>query len=274
MFACFTQIGYAEEFSISIYPAKIIQGDPVLVQINNATKISDVKKITFENKKWDLFLYKGVVSALLPVDLNKKAGDYKITVGLKNGETLTNTLTVNKRDVVEEPLGIPEKLGGNTKQAQDKLVQTLAADKKKVTNLKTNKNTLWSKNFLMPLKDIYITSPYGYSRKTGEYSIPHKGTDYRAPDGTEVYAINRGVVRIAKSYRDYGKSIFIDHGQGLVSYYLHLSKYKVYEGQVVERGQVIGLAGHTGYAIGAHLHLGIRIHDITIDPEKFFELFK
>jgi murein DD-endopeptidase MepM/ murein hydrolase activator NlpD len=87
-------------------------------------------------------------------------------------------------------------------------------------------------------------------------------------------AVNRGVVRIAANYRNYGKSIFIDHGLELVSYYLHLSKYKVKVGDVVERGQVIGLSGHTGYTLGAHLHLGIKINEITIDPVNFFELFK
>ena len=264
----------AEVVSISISPNIILQGDPVLVQINGVTKISEIKKLTFAGKKVSLFLYAGVPSGLVPIDLNKKPGDYTLLLETTAGEKINKVVNVGKRNIIEEPLGIPEKLGGNTKASQDKLVTTLVEEKKSVTGLRTNSKALWTKAFIPPLKEIYITSPYGYSRKTGEYSIPHKGTDYRAKDGTEVLAVNRGVVRIAMSYRNYGKSIFIDHGLGLVSYYLHLSKYKVKVGDVVEQGQVIGLSGHTGYTLGAHLHLGIRINDITIDPEKFFELFK
>jgi murein DD-endopeptidase MepM/ murein hydrolase activator NlpD len=267
-------IAHAESISISIQPTTILQGDPVLIQIHNTAKVSDIKKVTLFGVKRGVFMYKGVPSALAGVDLNKKIGDYMATVEMTNGDIIKQTITVGKRDIVEEPLGIPEKLGGNTKESQDNLVANLAADKKKVTNLKTNIKALWSKAFVEPLSKIFITSPYGYSRKTGEYSIPHKGTDYRAVVGTEIYAVNRGVVRIAQSYTDYGKSIFIDHGLGLVSYYLHLSKYKVKVGQVVEAGQTIGLSGDTGYTLGAHLHLGIRINEVTVDPVKFFKLFK
>jgi murein DD-endopeptidase MepM/ murein hydrolase activator NlpD len=264
----------AQNASILVSPNIIIQGDPILVQIDNISKLSDVKKLTFEGKKVGTFVYQKKVSGLIPIDLNKKIGEYEILAELSNGEVLRHTVSIGQREKYEAPLGIPEKLGGDTKESQDKLVATLASDKQSVTGLKTNKNSLWSKAFVPPLKELYVTSPYGYSRKTGEYSIPHKGTDYRAKDGTPVLSINRGVIRRAQSYRNYGKSIFIDHGQGLVSYYLHLSKYKVKVGQVVEAGQVIGQSGHSGYTLGAHLHLGIKINEITIDPEKFFELFK
>ncbi len=265
---------FAGNVSISVAPATIIQGDPVLIQIHDTAKASDIKKVTLFGVKRGVFMYKGVPSALAGVDLNKKIGDYMATVEMINGDIIKQTITVRKRDIVEEPLGIPVKLGGNTKESQDNLVANLAADKKKVTNLKTNIKALWSKAFAEPISKIFVTSPYGYSRKTGAYSIPHKGTDYRAAVGTEIYAVNRGVVRIAQSYTDYGKSVFIDHGLGLVSYYLHLSKYKVKVGQVVEAGQTIGLSGDTGYTLGAHLHLGIRINEVTVDPVKFFELFK
>lgn len=264
----------AEAVSISVFPATILQGDPFLLQINGVTRILEIKKLTFAGKKVSLFMYLSKPSGLVAIDLNKKPGDYALIAEMVNGEIIKNIVNVGQRDRVEEPLGIPEKLGGNTKASQDKLVTTLVEDKKSVTGLRTNIKALWTKKFILPLQQIYITSPYGYSRKTGEYSIPHKGVDYRAKEGTEVMAVNRGVVRIAASYRNYGKSIFIDHGLGLVSYYLHLSKYKVKVGDVVERGQVIGLSGHTGYTLGAHLHLGIKINEITIDPVKFFELFK
>ena len=119
-----------------------------------------------------------------------------------------------------------------------------------------------------------MTDVYGYSRKTGEYSIAHKGTDFRAKLGAPVTAMNRGIVRVARTFRNYGKVIVIDHGLGLMTFYLHLSKMNVNESELVKRGQRIGLSGQTGYALSPHLHLSIRINNNSIDPVKFMELFK
>ena len=94
-------------------------------------------------------------------------------------------------------MGIPEKLGGNTKASQDELVASLVAEQKSIANIKTAGKAFWTDKFVPPLKQIFITDPYGNSRKTGVYSIPHKGVDYRAQIGTEVMAVNRGVVRVA-----------------------------------------------------------------------------
>ena len=98
--------------------------------------------------------------------------------------------------------------------------------------------------------------------------------DYRAKDGTEIFATNRGVVRFVKALRNDGNTLVIDHGMGVMSFYLHLSKFKVKVGDIVEKGQVVGLSGHTGYTLGAHLHFSIRINNVAIDPVKFLELFK
>ena len=263
----------AQTVFISFFPEEIRQGDPFMAQIDGA-KISSIKKLTFNGKKMGILLYQEKPTALIPVDLNKKAKTYELRAELTDGNIIKKDVVIVQRDKKETPLGIPEKLGGNTKASQNKLVSTLNADNKKLAGLRTNGKSLWKEKFIAPLRQIVVTSPYGNSRKTGEYAIPHKGTDYKAPEGTEILAINRGVVRFAKTLRNHGKTIVIDHGQGVMSFYLHLSKFKVKKGVVVERGKVIALSGATGYTLGAHLHFGLRINDIAIDPEKFFELFK
>jgi len=264
----------AQTVSLSFFPTTILQGDPVLVQIDGVTNISLIKQLTFNGKKVGIFMYQNKPSALLGIDLNEKAGTYELQALFTDGSILKKSISVGLRDKTEAPLGIPEKLGGNTKASQDKLVTSLNAEKKILSNIKTNSKALWTDKFTPPLKQIFITDPYGNSRKTGVYSIPHKGVDYRAQIGTKVMAVNRGVVRITQTFRDDGKTVFIDHGLGLMSAYLHLSKINVKVGDIVERGQVIGLSGDTGYTQGAHLHLSIRINDIGIDPVKFFDLFK
>lgn len=263
----------AETASLLLLPTTILQGNPFMAQIDGA-EISSIRKLSFDGKKIGIFLYQNRPTALVPIDLNKKPGSYELQAEFYNGEIIKKNVDISKRDKAETPLGIPEKLGGNTKESQDKLVATLNEDNKSLVGIRTNSKALWTKKFIAPLKQIFVTAPYGNSRKTGVYSIPHKGVDYRAKEGTEVMAINRGVVRVTKTFRNHGKTIVIDHGLGLMSFYLHLSKIKVKVGDVVERGQIVGLSGHTGYTLGAHLHFSIRINDIAIDPEKFLELFQ
>lgn len=273
IFFCATSAS-AQTISLSSLPPIIIQGDPFMVQMDGATEIAQVKKLTFDGKKVGVFMYKNKPTALVGIDLNKKNGTYELQAEFSNGEIKKKNIDIGKRDKIEAPLGIPSKLGGNTKASQDKLVSTLNEDNKKLIGLRTNAKSLWTEKFTPPLKEIHVTSDYGYSRKTGAYSIPHKGVDYRAKEGTEIMAINRGVVRFTQTLRNHGKTIVVDHGQGVMSFYLHMSKIEVKIGDVVKRGQVIGLSGQTGYTLGAHLHLGIRINEIAIDPVKFLELFK
>ena len=278
VFTIFTLLGtnfaFAQAISLSVTPTQILQGNPFMVIVDGVTEISSIKKLAFDGKKLEIFMYQKKPSALVPVDLNKKPGSYKLEMELPNGDIVEKNIEIEKRDKTEASLGIPKKLGGNTKASQDKLVASLNEDNKILTSLRTNKKALWIRPFTSPLKQIFVTDPYGNSRKTGEYAIPHKGTDYKAKDGTGVMTINRGVVRLTKSFRNHGKTIVVDHGMGVLSYYLHLSKFKVKVGDIVSRGQVIGLSGHSGYSTGPHLHLAIRINNIAVDPEKFLELFK
>jgi murein DD-endopeptidase MepM/ murein hydrolase activator NlpD len=264
----------AQVASLSFFPDHIIQGEPLLVQINGVSDISLLKKVTFDGKIAGVFMYQNKPSALVGVGLNTKPGAYELTAEFWRGNIIRTTIVVGERKKVEVPLGIPLKLGGNTRASQDKLVASLIAEKKSLSGIPTYNKALWVDKFTPPLAQIFVTDNYGFSRKTGVYSIPHIGVDYRAKTGTAVMAVNRGVIRITNWYRDYGNTIIIDHGLGLMTYYLHLSKIKVKVGDIVERGQVIGLSGQTGYATGPHLHLSVVINNVSIDPVKFFELFQ
>ncbi|HUJ96240.1 MAG TPA: M23 family metallopeptidase, partial [Terriglobales bacterium] len=92
------------------------------------------------------------------------------------------------------------------------------------------------------------------------------------PAGTPVRAIGRGVVVLAQPMFFEGNFIVIDHGQGLLSLYLHLSEFKVKEGDEVRPGQVIALSGGTGRATGAHLHLAIRWQGVYLNPGILLKL--
>lgn len=262
---------YAQNITIS--PREIFQGDPALVVIEGA-KLEDISKLMWNGTRVPIFIYGGKPSALLGIDLYARVGTSTIVATLKRGGSVANKFVIASRKKITIPLGIPEKLGGNTKVAQDKLVATLSKENAILAKVKTTPLPLWGGSFGFPLKDKEVIDAYGYSRSTGSYFIPHKGTDFRAATGTPVFAINDGTVRLAREFTIYGKTVAIDHGGGVVSLSMHLSKMQVNVGQRIKQGDLIGLSGDSGYALGPHLHLSVRLNGVSIDPMKFFALFR
>src|SRR3984885_12926973 len=100
---------------------------------------------------------------------------------------------------------------------------------------------------------------------------PHMGADYTIVEGTPVRAVADGTVALAENQFFAGNGVYIDHGDGLVSMYFHLSKIDVKAGQKIRKGQTIGLVGSTGRSTGAHLYFGVRWHDARINPELLLE---
>ncbi|QJR35769.1 M23 family metallopeptidase [Gemmatimonas groenlandica] len=125
---------------------------------------------------------------------------------------------------------------------------------------------LWSTAFLAP-RPSRITSPFGGGRTfNGAVTSRHMGTDYAGAVGAPVRAANRGVVRIVDAFTLGGNVVYLDHGEGLVTAYLHLSKQLVSVGDTVARGDTIGRVGATGRVTGPHLHFIARYGTITVDP--------
>ena len=263
----------AAQASLSVSPQAIIQGDPVMIQVSGAS-LSSVRSVSFGGKILKTFLFEGKPTAFAAIGLSGKTGTTTLVAKLSGGKTLSESIGILARLKEEAPLGIPAKLGGDTPASQKSMVDTLAAENKTLAGLHTGTKAFWTKPFLFPVSDPIVTDPYGYTRLTGAYSIAHKGTDFHAPIGTPVMAMNRGVVRIAKLYKEYGNTIVVDHGLGLMTFYMHLSKMNVRAGDLVERGEKIGLSGDTGYAAQPHLHLTVRINDVSIDPMEFMRFFQ
>jgi murein DD-endopeptidase MepM/ murein hydrolase activator NlpD len=256
---------------ISILPETIFPGDPILVSVSSS---STPKEILFDNKKLTVFNYNGKANAFIGIDFNEKNFEHNIKVTLNSGEIINQKIILTPREKIEKPLGIPDKLGGNTPAAEKALLANLAKENAILNTVKTSTTTLWSKAFVDPLVNIKITDDYGYDRKTGDSTIVHKGTDLHAVEGTQVMAMNDGVVRIARTFIIYGNAVIIDHGQGVQTLYMHLSKMNVKAGDMVKRGQIIGLSGKTGYAESPHLHISVKINSISIDPMTFLSFFK
>jgi murein DD-endopeptidase MepM/ murein hydrolase activator NlpD len=267
---------------ISVLPQSPIQGEPIMITVENLGSDPSLVSITYDSKPLGVFMYRNKITALAPNDLKERVGKHLISVKHKNGSVLTKEITVLERKSYTAPLGIPQKLGGNTVQSQTNLVSSLSSENDALKNLTTKSTALWRKPFRYPLltsvfgtstKPV-VTDEYGYSRQTGSYQIAHKGTDFRASEGTRVRAMNTGEVRLVRNFTIYGNTIVIDHGLGVMSFYMHLSSVNVKEGDRVVRGEIIGRSGSTGYAEHPHLHLTVRIDGVSIDPMKFMEFFQ
>jgi murein DD-endopeptidase MepM/ murein hydrolase activator NlpD len=131
---------------------------------------------------------------------------------------------------------------------------------------------LWIESFAVP-RESRITSGFGGGREyNGAITSRHMGTDFAGATGAEVLAVNRGVVRIVDAFFYGGNVVYLDHGAGVSSAYLHLSEQLVAAGDTVTRGQVIGRVGATGRVTGPHLHLIVRYGSITVDPMSLFAI--
>jgi hypothetical protein len=123
----------------------------------------------------------------------------------------------------------------------------------------------------LPLAELPAAGRFGARRIfNGEPRSPHTGADYTARAGTRVLAAADGVVALAGEHFFAGKSVYLDHGDGLFSMYFHLSRIDVEAGDEVRRGAAIGAVGATGRATGPHLHFGLRWRGARVDPAPLF----
>ena len=264
-----------EPVLISVAPAAPLPGEPVKVTISGLDFISKMKSLTFNDQPLAVLEEEGKLVALIGLDFHEKPGSYPLVLTLANDQKLESSIEVRKRELISTDFDIPEQLGGNTPQAEHELTTTLSKDSDILNSVtsQVSPQKLWDGQFRFPLESTpVITDVYGYSRKTGSVSLSHLGTDFRAAEGIPVYTINSGKVAYTGTLRNFGETVIIDHGLGLMTLYMHLSKIKTQKDRSVEKGEIVALSGNTGYSLGPHLHLSVRINGLSIDPQKFYEL--
>lgn len=116
-----------------------------------------------------------------------------------------------------------------------------------------------------------ITTYFGQKRSWDPYSKAHTGMDIAVSFGTEIHAAADGTVELAHSYGGFGNCVIINHGGGLKTLYGHNSSLRVRRGQKVKRGQVIALAGSTGFSTGPHCHFQVTLHGNLKNPLKYLK---
>ena len=196
-----------------------------------------------------------------------ETGPLRVDVITPSGRTETATLTVTARDwPVEQINGVPPK----TVNPPPEIAARIEREQAQVTaaRLRDDDRTDFAQAFIWPVKGR-ISGRFGNARVyNGQPGSGHSGMDIAAPTGTPVLAPAAGVVTFAAPdlYLT-GGTVLLDHGHGVSSNFLHLSRIDVHVGERIEAGQPIGAVGATGRASGPHLHWGMNWFDVRLDPQ-------
>lgn len=213
--------------------------------------------------------YVGIAMLALPRDFSEKTIQIVAEETTSGGvNTVSRTVSVEHKKYREQHLDVDRKYVELSKKNLDRHYAERATVRSMMESL-SQKRT-WDTDFLRPVPGG-ISSEFGVQRFfNGKPRKPHSGIDLRGKTGTPVKACADGVVRVAASHFFSGNSVYIDHGQGVVSMYFHLSKLLVREGETVTKGQVIGKVGATGRVTGPHLHFGLNVSGVAVDPLPLF----
>jgi hypothetical protein len=204
-----------------------------------------------------------------PVDIHARPGAHAIALWDQDGKPHNGTLRVEKADFPEVQMSLPDSLDRFLHVSNDDLARA-KADRAAVAKILGG--TLDEPSFSLPLAAPTASLPkseddFGSLRVFDpEHRSLHSGRDYPVPEGNAVKAVADGTVVLAADHFFSGNSVFVDHGDGLVSMNFHLSSIAVKDGDAVKRGQALGKIGATGRATGPHLHLGVRWLGKRVDP--------
>lgn len=202
------------------------------------------------------------------------SGTYTLKVKLESGKVIIKRLTLPGRKFIEQRLTVKQKYVTPPQEENDRLKREREISRKAKEKLGEVKEALYTEGFQRPVDGGYISSVFGSQRiLNGVPKNVHNGLDIAAMTGTPVYAMADGYVRLAADTFYYsGNYIFLDHGQGLSSYYLHLSKKDVHDGDFVKKGEKIGEIGSTGRVTGPHLHWTVQWYDKRVDPADLLKI--
>ena len=192
-------------------------------------------------------------------------GSITVQVRCPDGHVERSSLAVDPRKwPIERVRGVPPR----TVNPPPAVLQRIALERAWVRQARTRNDPRedFERGFTWPVHGR-ISGRFGSQRiYNGTPRAPHSGVDIAVPRGTPVHAPAGGIVTLARDLYLSGNTVIIDHGAGISSVLLHMSKLKVHPGQYVRQGQVVGLAGMTGRATGPHVHWGMNWFGVRMDP--------
>jgi murein DD-endopeptidase MepM/ murein hydrolase activator NlpD len=265
-----------QTWSVTALPARLVNGGPVFFRVTAPAQLQSLEgtwlghKVVFDRGKGKTWFL------LAAVSLETHPGPVTLELQGTTGAGAGKTLTLRRNFVIaraQYPV-IELKVSKQFTEPNPQQQATIKQDQeiKHKTFAQTSAEREWSGPFQPPVA-APVSDVFGTRRVfNGATKSVHQGLDYRVPSATPVRAINRGTVILAQSLYFEGNCVTIDHGQGLLSLYLHLSELNVKEGDHVDTNQEIGLSGATGRATGPHLHIAVRWQGVYLDPAALLTL--
>jgi murein DD-endopeptidase MepM/ murein hydrolase activator NlpD len=253
-----------QALQVVVTPANPQLGDTLSVIIQVDGNGGETPKVSLQQKNYPAFpIGNGRFRALLPTTPLEKPGARLLQVA-GDGQVQKLSVQVRDRDFPTQSIWLPP---GKDSEGTDAEFDRVDAFKALVTPEK-----FWDGKLLRP-NSGEITTIYGVRRYyNGVFAQDyyHRGVDYAGAYGSPVVAPAAGRVslvgRESQGFKIHGNVVGIDHGQGVASILMHLSRIDVKEGDVVKAGQVIGALGSTGASTGPHLHWGLYVHGQSVDP--------
>ena len=264
--------------TLNVTPRNPLQGNSIKVELLASTALQD-PQVIFNNLTVPLYRNgAGKYSALLGTYMDWPTGNYRLEVTYKqNGKTHSQTAAVTLRnarfDVETLTISLQKQQEGATDTGaltRENQILGAAFRERKTGSYITGA-------FVHPLRNPQtpVTSPYGVQRHYRDhkgqylYSWAHRGMDFTAKLRTPVYAVQNGVINVAEMMQVNGGIIILDHGQGVMSVYSHLDAILVKKNQYVTRNSLIAYSGNTGQSTGPHLHFGMSVHNIRVNPQEW-----
>jgi len=209
-------------------------------------------------------------TAVIGLPLSTRPGAHKLTVRDADGGTATLSFQVTDKQYQAQHITIKDKRKVNPEKRD---LQRIGREQQRIRKALAHwdPHSPDSLRFGLPVK-APVSSPFGLRRFFNEQPRkPHSGLDLAAAAGTPVHAPAAGRISDTGEFFFNGNTVFIDHGQGLVTMYCHLSRIDVKPGQEVQAGEVIGAVGKTGRVTGPHLHWSVSLNDARVDPRLFLD---
>lgn len=264
----FTINAFAESLRVELSPKKIKQGDAFFIKVTGAKTVSPPSASLARKKLYFSNCGEGCFIAIGAIDIKTKPGVYMLK--MKAGKKKRNLkLSVKKTAFSKLKLTLPD----------DKVF--LSPDDLDIVNNEQERlqslfrgvsEKQWDGAFIPPLEND-ISTRFGTKRIMNRKWISvHKGIDIKGQEGEEIRASNNGMVVLAEELFFGGNTVIIDHGQGIHTIYMHLSKTNVKPEDTVSKGDVIGLVGSSGRSIGPHLHFGVKVQGINTNPLSLLKL--
>lgn len=262
IFGCLISLGIRADISTTMHS---VPGGVAIVDLN-----TDKKPDVIYNKKQVMVIGStGNYKAIVGIPLRAKPGVHEII--LKNGaESTTQQFEIFEKKYEEQYITLENKEMVNPSSNNLERIRTESGiiNQAKATRTEITAVPL---QLSMPISGR-ISSPFGLRRFfNNQARNPHSGLDIASPEGTPIASAAGGKVINTGYYYFNGNTVFIEHGQGLITMYCHLSEILVDKGQQVSRGETIGKVGQTGRVTAPHLHWGVILNTVSVDPSMFLE---